>query len=94
MSVVRHPTVLKTSTFSIKDQENTFYMSATLPNNITKLDFFLETSNTLWGHCIKNKSVAVKNYNGFDYCAQCSISHRLCLAGEPSDNRHDRTAPR
>ena len=28
MSAVRCPTVLKTSTFSIKDCENTFYMSA------------------------------------------------------------------
>ena len=28
MSAVRYPTVLKTSTFSIKDRENTFNMSA------------------------------------------------------------------
>ena len=30
MSVIRHPTVLKTSTFSCKDNENTFNMSAIL----------------------------------------------------------------
>ena len=28
MSAVRHPFILKTSTFSIQDCENTFYMSA------------------------------------------------------------------
>ena len=31
MSAVRHPTVLKTSTFSIQDCENTFNMSAIYP---------------------------------------------------------------
>ena len=31
MSAVRYPTVLKTSTFSIKDCENTFNMSAIYP---------------------------------------------------------------
>ena len=31
MSAVRHPTVLKTSTFSCKDIENTFNMSAIYP---------------------------------------------------------------
>ena len=31
MSVIRHPTVLKTSTFSCKDNENTFNMSAIYP---------------------------------------------------------------
>ena len=31
MSVVRRPTVLKTSTFSCKDYENTFNMSAIYP---------------------------------------------------------------
>ena len=31
MSAVRYPTVLKTSTFSCKDNENTFNMSAIYP---------------------------------------------------------------
>mgnify|MGYP003291865484 CR=1 FL=1 len=49
MSAVRHPTVLKTSTFSCKDNENTFNMSAIYPNSTTKLKIFSETNNTLRG---------------------------------------------
>ena len=48
MSAVRHPTVLKTSTFSIKDCENTFNMSAIYPIALENLKIISKTNNTLW----------------------------------------------
>ena len=45
MSAVRYPTVLKTSTFSIKDRENTFKYVCYLSNSATKLSNILEMSN-------------------------------------------------
>ena len=47
MSAVRYPTVLKTSTFSIKDCEKHFQYVCYLFNSTTKLKIFSETNNTL-----------------------------------------------
>ena len=47
MSAVRYPTVLKTSTFSIKDCEKHFQYVCYLSNSTTKLKIFSETNNTL-----------------------------------------------
>ena len=49
MSAVRYPTVLKTSTFSIKDCEKHFQYVCYLSNSTTKLKRISQTNNTLWG---------------------------------------------
>ena len=46
MSAVRYPTVLKTSTFSIKDCEKHFQYVCYLSNSTTKLKIISETNNT------------------------------------------------
>ena len=46
MSAVRYPTVLKTSTFSIKDCEKHFQYVCYLSNSTTKLKRISETNNT------------------------------------------------
>ena len=50
MSAARHPTVLKTSTFSNKDCEKHFQYVCYLSNSNTKLKRISETNNTLAGH--------------------------------------------
>ena len=58
IGVVRCPTVLKTSTFSCKDGENTFYVRITITKGlfcITNVEKFLYTNNTWGGHCAKKK---------------------------------------
>ena len=51
MSAVRYPTVLKTSTFSIKDCEKHFQYVCYLYNSITNLENISQTNNTHRGHC-------------------------------------------
>ena len=51
MSAARHPTVLKTSTFSNKDCEKHFQYVCYLSNSFTKLKRISETNNTHGGHC-------------------------------------------
>ena len=51
MSAVRYPTVLKTSTFSIKDCEKHFQYVCYLSNSTTKLKIISQTNNTPLGHC-------------------------------------------
>ena len=53
MSAVRYPTVLKTSTFSIKDCEKHFQYVCYLSNSTTNLKRIYETNNTHTGHCTK-----------------------------------------
>ena len=52
MSAVRYPTVLKTSTFSIKDCEKHFQYVCYLSNSTTNLERIFQTNNTLAGHCL------------------------------------------
>ena len=51
MSAIRSPSLMKTSTFSIQDCENTFNMSSSgaEPNDTTNLENISETNNTLQG---------------------------------------------
>ena len=53
MSAIRSPSLMKTSTFSIQDCENTFNMSSSgaEPNDTTNLENISETNNTHEGHC-------------------------------------------
>ena len=51
MSAARHPTVLKTSTFSNKDCEKHFQYVCYLSNSNTKLKRISQTNNTHGGHC-------------------------------------------
>ena len=61
MSVIRHPTVLKTSTFSCKDNENTFNMSAILFEQHYKIkNIFLNEQHSL-GHCLGYLVKTTKN---------------------------------
>ena len=46
MSAVRYPTVLKTSTFSIKDCEKHFQYVCYLSNSTTNLENISQTNNT------------------------------------------------
>ena len=49
MSAARHPTVLKTSTFSIKDCEKHFQYVCYLSNSTTNLENISQTNNTAGG---------------------------------------------
>ena len=53
MSAIRLPSLLKTSTFSNKDCENTFYMSAIYSIADTNIFFFSLTNNNHKGHCLE-----------------------------------------
>ena len=58
IGVVRCPTVLKTSTFSCKDGENTFYVRITITKGlfcITNVEKILYTNNTLGALCKKER---------------------------------------
>ena len=53
MSAIRLPSLLKTSTFSNKDCENTFYMSAIYSIANANIIFISLTNNTHKGHCLE-----------------------------------------